>query len=166
MPHLLRQERGAQSHPAHPRQWETEQGNRQDPGQVAQPQPLPQSLTHTAQPGASPCCPRPQSKPHCQQSKIYEGNIKGWAHSQFLCFPCFLSIWLFLPSILSSITFFITFFITILFSVACLSHLSLVPKSCGHFFPFSLSHPPAGCQFPCSHLRLFPLTGDWQLPTI
>lgn len=70
---LLRRERAAQSHAIQWVQWKAEQGNRQGlwTGKVAQPQPLWQSLT----PWQTPVLLRlALSKPHCQESKVSQGN--------------------------------------------------------------------------------------------
>lgn len=51
-------------------QWKAEQGSRQGPGRVAQPQPLWQSLNPWQTPGLQLAL----SKPHCQEGKASQGN--------------------------------------------------------------------------------------------
>lgn len=168
-PELLRQERGAQSHPTQLMQQETEQGNRQGPGKVAQPQPLQQNPTHTQQqpspepPLRHPCCSWPQGKPYCQKSKVREGNRARAGHNFSGCaFPaCSPSGFLYLPDCLALLYHY--HLLSPFLWLACpiyLRYPSLGMTPVDTPFPFSPSHPPTGCQFPCSHLRLFPFAGD------
>lgn len=149
---VLRQERGAQTCAMQWVQGKAEQGNRQGPGKVAQPQPL---CRHLA-----------LSKPHCQDSKVSQGNRASTRTLSVTVHSLLATHLRFKPSGL----FCIALSLVIAFSVACLFHLSSAPtpgtSPVDTPFSFSPSHPPTGCQFLCSHLSPFPFAGDWQLPTI
>ena len=90
---------------------------------------------HTAAALRHARCIWPQSKPYCQESKVGEGNRARAGHTFS---GCSLFVWGFLPSGLFSII--LSLSLVILLSVACLSHLTSVPKpwhdTRGHSLPF------------------------------
>lgn len=165
-PQILRQDSGAQTHPAQPTWWGTEQGSRQGPSQGAQPQPLGQSLTQRSRIPAQSLPQAPCTGP--KENLAARGvrsrkQSKGWARFRWLCFPCSLSVWVFLPSRLSGIT--LSRSLVITFSLPCLSHFSSVPKSWhdtgGHSLPFFPILPTNGLPVPTFTSQAIPF--PWRL---
>lgn len=116
---------------------------------------------HSHSPFADTCA---LSKPHCQESKISQGNRASTGTLSVTVHSLLATHLGFKPSGLLSIA----LSLVIAFSMACLFHLSSAPtpgtSSVDTPFSFSPSHPPTGCQFLCSHLTHFPLLETGSCP--